>query len=189
MIRIVEFETRYPLGRDPIDWVKVAPMGEAFTKTQTWHRVQKLNPARFPAHKQSGQSYEDAVAKWSVIGPAYDAWKSGNELPAEGTPLEVWAALTKAQVKMLKALDVRTIEDVRDIGDATLAQIRMPNARQLPKLANEFLSGADGAAKDERIDNLEEQLAAALELLEEQQQTQAAAKKSRAKPKTETESA
>lgn len=185
MIRIVEFETRYPLGRDPVDWVKIAPMGEAFTKTQTWHRVHKLDPAKFPPHKQEGASFQDAQAKWSVIGPAYEAWKSGNEIPADGTPLETWAALTKAQVAMLKSLDVRTVEDVRNMGDNTISKLRMPNARQLPKLAASFLDGADSAEKDQRLADLEEKLAAAMELLEER--TQAEEKKPRGRPRKEPE--
>lgn len=175
MIRIVEFETRYPLGRDPVDWVLIAPMGEAFTKTQTWHRVAKLDPAKFPERRREGDSYEDAKAKWSVIGPAYEAWKNGNELPQSGTPLEVWAALSKGEVAMLKGLDVRTIEDVRDMGDSTISKLRMPNARKLPELAAAFLSGADGAAKDAEIAEMKEQMAVLYELLEE--------KKAQDKPK------
>lgn len=167
MIRIVEFETRYAPGKDPVDWVCLAPQGEAFLKTQTWHRVAELNPANFRPHKREGMSYEDAKAKWSVIGPAYEAWRAGNEIPTTGTPLEVWAALSPEQVKLLKALDVRTVEDVRDMGDNTMSKLRMPNARQLPKLAADFLSGATSAEKDAKIAELEERMAAMTELLEE----------------------
>lgn len=188
MIRIVEFQTRYDLGKDPIDWVCIAPQGEAFMKTQTWHPVAKLNPDNFPAHKREGMSYADAKAKWTVIGPAYEAWRAGNEIPTHGTPLEVWAALSPEQVKMLKSVDVRTVEDVRDMGDNTISKLRMPNARSLPKLAAEFLSGADSATKDAKIADLEERMAVLMEMLEERETTDEAPKK-RGRPKKEAEAA
>lgn len=189
MIRIVEFETRYPLGKDPIDWVLIAPKGEAFLKTQTWHRVAKLNPENFPPHKQSGLSFEDAQAKWSVIGPAYDAWKAGTDLPETGTPLVVWPALDKEQVKVLQGLDVRTVEDVRDMGDNTISKLRFPNARRLPELAADFLKGTDSAAKDQELADLRNQVEAMKEIIEENMAEKQASKKPGRPPKAETEDA
>lgn len=184
MIRIVEFETRYPANRDPVDWVLIAPMGEAFTKTQTWHRVKKINPENWPEDKRGGEGYTDAQAKWSVIGPAYEAWKEGTEIPETGTPLEAWSGVTKEQVKILKSLDVRTVEDVRDMGENTMTKLRIPNARQLPKLAGDYLSGADSAEKDAKIAELEERMAAMTEMLEQQLEKPAKAEKpKRGRPK------
>lgn len=184
MLRVVKFETRYPVGKDPVDWVLVAPVGEAYQKTQTWHRVGKIDPANFPEEKRVGESYQDAQAKWSVIGPLYEAWKAGNEMPETGTPLEAWAGVNEQQVKVLRSLDVRTVEDVRDMGENTIARVRFPNARQLPKLAGDFLEGADAAAKDVKIAELEERMAAMSEMLEAQ-----AAPKKRGRPPKVTEAA
>lgn len=167
MIRIVKFETRYPANREPEDWVLVAPKGEAFDKVQTWHRISKIDPNNFPQHRQNGQSFMDAQAKWTEIEPRYMAWKAGNELPDEGTPLEAWSGVSAQQVKVLKGLDVRTVEDVRDMNDSTMSKLRIPNARQLPKLAAEYLSGADSAEKDAKIAEMEERLAAMSEAMEE----------------------
>ncbi len=168
MIRIVEFQTRYPANRDPQDWVLVAPIGDGFSKTQTWHRVARIKPPEDADDTtRNGLSYKDMEAKWSVIGPAYEAWKAGNELPETGTPLEAWSGVSKEQVKVLKALDVRTVEDVRDMGDSTMSKLRMPNARQLPKLAGDYLSGADTAAKDAEIAEMKEKMAAMEEMLAE----------------------
>lgn len=183
MIRIVKFETRYPLHKDPVDWVLVAPMGESFDKVQTWHRVSKINPENFPPQRQEGEGFNDAVMKWKVIGPAYEAWKAGNSLPESGTPLEAWSGVTPEQVKLLKSFDVRTVEDVRDMGDNTMTKLRIPNVRQLPKLADEYLSGADSSEKDARIADLEERLAAMAEVMEEM--TAPKPKKPAPKPKSE----
>lgn len=175
MIRIVEFKTEYRVGRDPVDWVCLAPAGAAFTKTQTWHRIERVRP---PEPAQDGDSYHDMVAKWSVIGPAYEAWKAGTEIPLDGTPLEAWSGVTPDQARFLKAMQIRTVEEVRDMGDKEIDAIRWPNARQLPKLAREFLESTDSVAKDAKIAELEERMSAMVEMLE----SQAAEKPKRGRP-------
>jgi len=167
MIRVIKFWTEYRVGKDPRDWVLVAPMGEDFERTQTPHRVHKINPDNWPENKRTGASYQDAVAKWSVIGPAYEAWKKGTEIPPEGTPLEAWAGVTPEMVSILKSLDVRTVEELRDAGDAVLAKIRLPNARNLPNMAKKFLDSQSSAEKDAKITEQEERIAAMEAMLEE----------------------
>lgn len=181
MIAVVEFKTHYRAGKDPVDMVLVAPIGAAFEKTRTWHRVQKLNPHRVPEGKRENDSYKDMVAKWSVIGPAYDAWKEGSEIPDNGTPLEAWAGVTPEQVKFLKAMAIRTVEDVRDMGDRALEALRWPDARKLPKLAKEYLEGAGIAEKDAKIAEMEERMAAMQALLEEQMKAEDKPKRGRPK--------
>lgn len=185
MLRVVEFKTEYRTGRDPVDWVLVAPAGPAYEKTRTWHPVSKIRPPEHPEQTLlESASYQDMAAKWSVIGPAYEAWKAGQEVPVDGTPLDAWSGVTKEQAKFLKAMSIRTVEEVRDMGDAAISQLRFPNARQLPKLAKEYLEGADGAAKDAKIAELEERMQAMAEMLEQQ------AKRGPGRPrKTESEAA
>lgn len=190
MLRVVKFETVYPANRDPYDRVLVAPIGPAYTRTQTWHNIKNIDPEKWPVNERDGDSYEAAVARWRVIGPAYEAWKSDNEIPTTGTPLEAWSAVTPAQVAVLKQNDVRTVEDVRDMGDNTIGALRFQNARQLPKLAADFLDSKDSVEKDAKIAHLEEQMAAMVEMLEEKKQATAEAPKKRGRPrKTESEAA
>lgn len=188
MIRVIKFWTEYRVGKDPLDWVLVAPMGEEFMRTQTPHRVDKINPENWPENKRNGASYQDAVAKWSVIGPAYDAWKRGSEIPLEGTPLEAWAGVTPEMVAALKALDVRTVEEVRDMGDGVMAKLRMPNARQLPALAGKYLEGRTAAEKDAEMAELRAQMEAMRAALEERNAEDAPKRRGRPR-KEETEAA
>lgn len=186
MIRIIRFETEYRVGKDPVDWVLVAPIGEDFQKTQTWHRVHKINPENVPLDRREGNSYADMKAKWSVIGPAYEAWKEGSKVSETGTPLESWAGVTSQQVKLLKELDVRSVEEVRDMGDGIIAKLRFPNARQLPKLAKDYLEGQSVAEKDAEIAEMRERMAAMEELLNQQAETK---KRGPGRPKKEPEAA
>lgn len=167
-IRAVEFRTDYSTGK-PVDMVLLAPSGEGHMKTQTWHRVDKLRPRQTNDDRQRNSDTHVAMtARWSVIEPAYKAWQDGTEIPENGTPLAAWSGVTPDQAALLKGMAILTVEDVRDMSESAFTKLPMPNARQLPKLAKEFLDGADSAAKDKRIAEMEERMAAMTEMLESQ---------------------
>ncbi len=48
----------------------------------------------------------------------YDNWKSGQEELVEGTPLEAWPEITRAQVEEMRYFNVRTVEQLADMADA-----------------------------------------------------------------------
>lgn len=185
MTRVIEFRTEYRTGKDPIDWVLIAPAGPGFEKTRTWHRVEKLRPPEdWDASKRQSLTYKVMVERWAVIGPAYEAWKEGSELPENGTPLEAWSGVTVDQARFLKAMGIRTVEDVRDMTDAAISQLKFPHSRKLPQLAREYLAGADMASKDAQIAEMQERMAAMEAMLEE------SAKPKRGRPaKQESEAA
>ena len=168
MIRVIEFKTEYRTNKDPIDLVLIAPSGPGFERTRTWHRVKDLRPPEdWDDSKQQSLTYRVMIERWGVIGPAYEAWKQGSEMPETGTPLEAWSGVTAEQAKFLKAMGVRTVEDVRDMNDAALGQLRFPHARKLPGLAADYLAGADIVAKDAEIAEMRERMAAMEAMLEE----------------------
>lgn len=171
MIRVDRFWTDYRPEADgsmkAIDMVEFHSIGD--DKTTAVHRVKDILPPKHPEMKNP--SHQAMMARWEVLGPAYDAWKRDEELPEEGTPLAAWSALSPEQVRVLKSLDIRTVEEVSQIGDSVTEKLRFPNARKLPELAKSFLSGTAVAAKDKEISDLKEQMAAMQELLQEQMQT------------------
>jgi hypothetical protein len=168
MLRVVEFKTDYPAGRDPVDMVLIAPIGAAFERQQTWHRVKDVELRETDDEMvRSSQKYQDLAAKWSIIGPAYEAWKAGNEMPETGTPLDAWSGVTAEQAKFLKAMGIKTVEAVRDMGDRAVEACRWPNARKMPELAAKWLEGDGEAKKAAKIADLEEQIAIMREMLEE----------------------
>lgn len=167
--RVIDFKTEYRPGQDPIDWVLLAPAGPAFDKTRTWHRVCKLMPPEDADETtKSSDSFMAMAGRWKVIGPAYEAWKKGNEIPTEGTPLAAWGGVNASQVEALKKMGIFTVEQVRDMGDAAVSELRMPNARALPKLAGKFLETENVSVKDAKIEELEEKIKVMAEMMEEQ---------------------
>lgn len=167
MTAIVQFRTTYPVGRPPVDWVCVAPSGESYTRTQTWHRVDKIRPPEnVDDGVKSSPSYQAMMGRWSVIGPKYEAWKSSNEIPDDGIALAAWSGVTPEIAEILRRQGIKSVESVAAMSPDLASKLPMPNARKLPQMAKDFLESRDKVAEQNRIADLEEQLAAMRELLE-----------------------
>ncbi|NVM43258.1 hypothetical protein HWX16_23595, partial [Ochrobactrum intermedium] len=95
---------------------------------------------------------------------------------------------TAEQAEALRRVGLRTVEDVATLTDSVMGKVHLPNVRDLVTQAKAFLEAADRsvvadqmAKQQDEIDALKEQLAAAMELLEE------ANKPKRGKAKAEVE--
>lgn len=56
---------------------------------------------------------------------AYDAWKNGQELPLNGTPIKGWGMISPAQQEMLVHIKVLTVEDLAGINEEGQRRIGM----------------------------------------------------------------
>lgn len=57
------------------------------------------------------------------IERAYAAWKSGQELPIEGTPIENWPVLSPAQLVNCRSINIRTVEELAVATDDAVGRI------------------------------------------------------------------
>lgn len=105
----------------------------------------------------------------------YEAFKKGQEMPLDGTPLEEWNVLTKSALYELKSFGFRTIEDVSEMTEHAVQRLGMAG-RPLKLKAVAYLSEADRtriansvieaneklqsqlADRDVKIQNLQEQV-------------------------------
>ncbi len=163
-----------------VDWVTYAPLHSP-TGTSTTERIRHLRPTEEILDGENGEKTKFMVTRWAAIEPAYEAWLKGHELPTNGTPLAIWPGVSTAMADELKKYNIRTVEEVRDLLEAQLERIKLPNMRALKSQAAAFLENMKGAEaaereaeRDEEIANLKaaldeqrEQLAAAMQLLEE----------------------
>jgi len=165
-----------------VDWVSYSPAGFLNANT-TESRVMHLMPSK--KHMASPQALETVIMlqRWNQIKPAYDLWKSGQEIPEYGTPLSQWSGVKPAYVAEFKKHGITTVEGVRDMQESHLERIKLPNIRYIKQEAGLFLDSADksrSAAREadmqRRLQELEERNEAMLKLLEE-----------RAKPNTEVD--
>lgn len=114
----------------------------------------------------------------------YEAWKKGEEMPVNGTPVKRWPILTPAQVINLTNLGFFTVEDVAGMNDEGMRRYGM-GALDLKNKAVAWLKSAkdsgavtqENAALKAQVAALEEQN----ELLREQNKalTEAAEKRQR----------
>jgi len=165
-----------------VDWVRYSPAGFLNANT-TESRVEHLKPS--PKHMASPQALETVIMlqRWKQIEPAYELWKSGNEIPQHGTPLSQWSGVKPAYIAEFKKHGITTVEGVRDMMESHLERIKLPNIRYIKTEAGLFLESTDkskSAAREadmqRRLQELEERNEAMLKLLEE-----------RAKPNTEVD--
>jgi hypothetical protein len=162
---VLEFKTEYKNGKET-DWVEIAPSGEAFERVHTWHRVKDLMPpAEVDETRRNAEGYQVMMARWSVIGPRYEAWKRNEALPEDGTPLAAWSGVSPEQAQYLKRMGINTLEGVRDMSESAIVKLPFPNARKLPQLAAEFLSSKGEAEKDRMIADMQERMAIMEEML------------------------
>jgi hypothetical protein len=166
------------------EWVEMAPSGEAFDKTRTWHRIKDIRPPD-KTDRPDGMSYKVMVARWDIIQPKYDAWKRNEDIPDDGTPLAAWSGVSAEMAAHLKTMGIRTVEGVRDMGEGVFTRLPFPNARQMPKLAGAFLSSIGDAEKDRELTDMRERMAAMEEMLAES----GAVKRGPGRPKKEAEAA
>lgn len=102
---------------------------------------------------------------WRAFRPAYDQWKQDNTIPVEGTALEDWAGLTKAQIKQCRAIGLRSVEDIATASSSIRERIGM-GGNELVDRARKFLENKDRAADANRMVAMEQEMAAMKKLIE-----------------------
>lgn len=83
---------------------------------------------------------------WTAIKPFYDGWKSGQETPINGTPLAAWPGATPQLVKALEPYHIRSVEDLADLTDGTMARIPLPGIRGIRDNAKAYVAALSTTA-------------------------------------------
>ena len=101
------------------------------------------NPHTRPVHKVT----EEHKQKWPE---EYKRFKDGMEMSVDGTPLEQWPLLKRAQVLELKALGFMTVEHVAGMNDLAVQRIGM-GGMGLRNLAKAYLDEAEAGKLNARL--------------------------------------
>lgn len=182
-IRVLRFQTKINRTGKAVDWVLYAP-AHGIGNMETWARVKDLMPpAEFDEDRDiQGTKMAHMRAVWSQIEPKYEAWKKGADMPENGTPLSAWPGISEEEVHALNRVQVRSVEELAEMGDSALDRVALPNTRSLREQAKKFIAAAATAQTSEAIEALQaklaeqaEQLEAALALLAERSETGAEA--------------
>lgn len=97
----------------------------------------------------------------------YAAFKNQEEVVQDGTPIEHWPPITKAQAMELKAINIHTVEMLANVSDVNLKWL---GARQLRENAKSWLSEAESGAETMKLRNQIEELKMQIEAMRNQNQ-------------------
>ena len=176
MLRVLGFKQEYhPDGRviDMVQFTSHDAIRENGEPTHsTWERISRLTPPEVIENDEGGLKAAALRSQWAQIEPAYLAWKQGHEIPEDGTPLGAWPAISQQQAEALKSVGLSTVESIAGASENILAKPPLPHMRDLQRQAKMFLEGRGKAELEEKLRQLEEQNAAMLEMLAEQQEPQ-----------------
>ena len=97
----------------------------------------------------------------------YEAFKHGQAVAGNGTPLEEWAYLTAAKRAELKAINIMTVDQMANLDPIAMKRLGM-EANEMKKQAALYLERAAGAAVDARLAAEKEDIQRQLEELRAQ---------------------
>lgn len=170
-IRIVKFWTTYRKRNGetvPVDMVEYCAPGMAQRATTT-AIVSQLAKVREDIDADN-PAYLIARERWAAIGPAYEAWKKGHEVPVDGTPLAAWPGVTAEQADVLRSFGMRTVEEIAQATDSIIARVQLPGMREMQTQARAYLDSADQVRVSEDLARKDRELAELRDQLEEMRQ-------------------
>jgi hypothetical protein len=113
----------------------------------------------------------------------YAAFKQQQEIVEDGTPIEHWPPITKAQAMELKAMNIHTVEMLANVPDVNL---KWMGARQLRENAKVWLSEAESGKEAIRLNKKIEELQAQIEAMRNQNAGFSSSQKQEAVVQSET---
>ena len=120
-----------------------------------------------PAHAEWKKERGNIVTYAMRFPEEYKRFKAGQAPVVRGMPLSEATFLTEAQRRMLRALEVYTVEQLSSLEGVPLKNLGQ-NGRQLQQAAAAFLDTARGTADTVRLASENEQLRHDMELLRQQ---------------------
>ena len=170
-IMVLRFKTEYRTGKPDLHWVEFTSRDAldegGHPRHSTWEMVNKLRPPEMVNNDDGGLKMAALRSQWAQIEPHYEAWKAGNVLPDNGTPLGAWPGVNADQADALRTVGLQTVEAVANASESVLANPPLPNMREIKRQAGIWLEGRSNADMAARLAELEAQNAAMLEMLAE----------------------
>jgi len=92
--------------------------------------------ASLEVEKANGRVTQEWIDHYKKL---YNAWKTGQELPLNGTPIKGWGVLSPSQQRLVIDIGVLTVEDLATINDEGMKRIGM-GALELKNKANGWIA-------------------------------------------------
>lgn len=139
-----------------VDWVKWGKRGQFSGAANVEKVARVMKPLK--SMTDDGQMTPNPV--WVAIEPQYSAWKQGQATPVDGTPLDAWSALSKAQAQAFREAGFSAVEHIAGIEDGELGKVRLPDTRRVRDLARAYVQHRTNfAATEHRLASQDAELA------------------------------
>ena len=179
-MHIIKFFTKIARNGDERHYVEYAPSAAEAHRSTTVSLVNHLKPREYIEDERIAG--EQVIAHWDqFLGPAYEAWLKGQELPEIGTSIAAASFLDADQIHAMRQAGILSIEDLAGANEGVLASVKVTNIRALQQLAKDFLSMQDTAKAVAEINGQ----AAQIEALQAQIEALQAEKPKRGRPPKE----
>ena len=150
------------------DWVSYSPRGQdRLVVNERVEHILRVDDRMNRDHP----AWIAANARREYIRPAYEAWKKGEEIPAEGTPLGVATFIGPDNAEILKRAGIRTLEELVNTPEHNRQKLNVPRIREIVVQAQRFLDMKDTNAhmaalskQDEEIKALKAQVEALMNM-------------------------
>ena len=147
------------------DYVKYGPP-LMMDRQATVARVDRLLRVRRPVEGSRNVHETTAWERAEFIRPLYEAWRRGEELPDDGTPIAVLNFLRPEDVAALKRSAIRSVEELATLPDSIIDRVPLPAMKDKRRQAALWLQAQDtnkAAAemkrRDDEISELKAQMA------------------------------
>jgi len=157
--RDASIEQGMPVYKD-VEIARLNPLGcQGTNVVQKFITEKQLDEWRFGDNRRQGPVpyYIDA----------YEAWKAGLAIPANGLDIKNWPGVTPAQLKTCQEAGVRTVEDLGEANADTIRRLGMGSVSLVQK-AKIYLENAETNKAAEEISALRMQMADMKTLLDTQ---------------------
>lgn len=164
-----------------VDYIILVPAGSAGKliieeEYESWLRKIKGDPHRHERRDSPDHNVAMQMARFpdewiERIESGYKAWKEGQELPLEGTPIKLWPVVSPSQRDKLLSMHIRTVEELAESSDTAMEAFGMGGIT-LRQRARDYLAAkkepaAKVSADMEKLRKENESLIARLKALEE----------------------
>jgi|TARA_R110000751_G_scaffold80855_1_gene162978 hypothetical protein len=157
--RDASIEQGMPVYKD-VEIAHLTPIG-----CQGTNVVQKFITAKQLDEWRFGDNRRQGPVPYYI--EAYEAWKAGLAIPANGLDIKNWPGVTPAQLKTCQEAGVRTVEDLGEANADTIRRLGMGSLLLVQK-AKIYLENAETNKAAEEISALRMQMADLKTLLDTQ---------------------
>lgn len=136
--RKASMESGHYMTKD-VDFAVITPVGSK-------DRIPREVTAWFLSLEESSKTARIPMEWVGQYRRMYEAWKEGQEIPVNGTPIKGWPVLSPAQQANLVSSDIRTVEDLAQINEESQRRIGM-GALEFRDKAISWLKASKGTGK------------------------------------------